>query len=84
MEPRPRLVHETLPECFLFKMVNDSIYFINEVKYIYSYDKENSTYFKDEAKFISYQDEANSIFRIHKSGKGKVRTFPPTHRWGIP
>ena len=60
----------------LFKMVNDSIYFINEVKYIYSYDEENSTYFKDEAKFISYQDEANSIFRIHKSGKGKLERFP--------
>lgn len=60
----------------LFKIVNDSIYFINEVKYIYSYDKENSTYFKDEAKFISYQDEANSIFRIHKSGKGKLERFP--------
>lgn len=60
----------------LFKMVNDSIYFINEVKYIYSYDEENSTYFKDETKFISYQDEANSIFRIHKSGKGKLERFP--------
>ena len=60
----------------LFKMVNDSIYFINEVKYIYSYNETESAYFKDEAKFISYKDEANSIYRIHKSGKGELERFP--------
>ena len=57
-------------------MVNDSIYFINEVKYIYSFNEANSMYFKDEAKSNLYMDEANSIFRIHKSGKGDVERFP--------
>ena len=57
-------------------MVNDSIYFINEVKYIYSFNEANSMYFKDEAKSNLYMDEANSILRIHKSGKGDVERFP--------
>ena len=60
----------------LFKLVNDSIYFINEVKYIYSFNEANSEYFKDEAQSILYMDKANSIFRIHKSGKGNAERFP--------
>ena len=60
----------------LFKVVNDSIYFVNEVKYIYSFDETELVYLKDEAKFSSYQDDTNFIFRIHKNGIGELERFP--------
>ena len=77
MEPRPRL---SMRHCqnALFKMVNDSIYFINEVKYIYSYDEENSTYFKDEAKFNFLPRRSQFHISYPQKRQGKLERFPYT------